>query len=432
MTALADQRAPVAAGRDERGESISLRLAYLTNQYPAVSHTFIRREILELERRGHSVLRLAIRPGADGFVDPVDRAEHEKTLHCLSQPLPRLAAAQVSAVVGRPVKSARALLEAVAMARRSDKGLGKHLAYFAEAAHLLGVLRRENIQHLHVHFGTNPAAVARLIRMLGGPPFSMMVHGPLEFDAPRGLSLPQAAGEAEFVACISDYCSAQVRRWLPVGQWEKVHIVRCTVGDGFLAAARPVSPASKSILCIGRMVQDKGHLVLLEALARAEGAGREARLVFAGDGELRPAIERRIGELGLGGRVEITGWIGEEEIQRRVLESRALALTSFAEGLPVVIMEALALARPVLSTYIAGIPELVRPGENGWLVPAGSVEAAAAAIAEIMSTPVSRLDAMGQAGRALVAERHHTGTEVERLEALFLQSVGARSARGGR
>lgn len=416
----------VGAVRPDAGRP-RLRLAYLTNQYPAVSHTFIRREILELERRGHSILRLAIRRGADGIVDPLDLAENERTFHCLSQPLPAFVAAQVRAWVGRPVRTFRALAEVFAMGRRSDRGALRHMAYFAEAAFLAGVLKREGIEHLHVHFGTNPTGVARLIRMMGGPPFSVTIHGPLEFDAPRGLSLPQAAREAEFIATISDFAAAQLRRWMPWELWPKVNIVRCTVGDEFLADANPIDPASRTILCIGRLVQDKGHLVLLEALARARAPG--ARLVFAGDGAMRPIIERRARELGIADRLEITGWIGEAEVRRRLRECRALALTSFAEGLPVVIMEALALGRPVLSTYIAGIPELVRPGETGWLVPAGNVEGAAAALEEIISAPAQRLDEMGRAGRALVRARHHTPTEVDRLESLFVRCIGRQ--RGG-
>jgi colanic acid/amylovoran biosynthesis glycosyltransferase len=400
-----------------------LRLAYLTNQYPAVSHTFIRREIVELERRGHSVLRLSIRPGADGFVDPADSAEQGKTHHCLAQPKANLIGAAIKACVTRPVQFARAVSATLGMARRSDKGLVRHLAYLVEASYLAGVLRREHVEHLHVHFGTNPAAVARLIRMLGGPTFSLMVHGPLEFDSPRGLSLPEACAEATFVATISSYCSSQVRRWIPATQWGKVHIVRCTVGPEFFEAARPVDPSSRAVLCIGRMVQDKGHLVLLEALARAADDGCDLRLVLAGDGELRPMLEKKIDELGLRKRVEITGWIPEAEIRRRLLESRALVLTSFAEGLPVVIMEALALTRPVLSTYIAGIPELVRPGENGWLVPPGDVDAAAEALKEIGRATPGRLDEMGRAGQARVRERHSTAVEVDRLEELLIAAA---------
>jgi glycosyltransferase involved in cell wall biosynthesis len=396
-----------------------------------VSHTFIRREIVELERRGHSVLRLSIRTGSDGFVDQADKEEHARTLHCLSQPKSRLCAAVLEAFVTRPMSACRALGTALAMARRSDRGLVRHLAYFVEAAYIAPVLRRERIEHLHVHFGTNPAAVARLVRLLGGPQFSITIHGPLEFDAPRGLSLPEACAEATHIAAISTYCEAQVRRWIPIAQWDKVRVVRCTVGPEYFDAARPIDPKSQVVLCIGRMVQDKGHLVLLEAMARAVGDGIDARLVLAGDGELRPLIERQIDQLGLRSRVEITGWIPETEIRRRLLESRALALTSFAEGLPVVIMEALALGRPVLSTYIAGIPELVRPGENGWLVPAGDVEAAAAALKEIFRAPVSVLNEMGLAGQSLVRDRHTTSTEIDRLERMFAEIAGDRPG-GGR
>lgn len=420
MTAPVAQSAGVAPAPAGRVPTAArLRLAYLTNQYPAVSHTFIRREILELERRGYSILRLSIRPGADGFVDPADRAEHERTFHCMTQPKAKLMAAALGSALAHPIRTARAFSEAMAMARRSERGLVTHCAYLAEAAFLVPILRRERIQHLHVHFGTNPAAVARLIRMLGGPPFSLTVHGPNEFDGPRGLSLPESLRDAKCVVAISEFCASQLRRWLPPDQWSKIHIVHCTVGDEFLTSQGRIAPSSRSILCIGRMVQDKGHLILLEALAQAVQRGADARLVFAGDGKIRSVIERRASELGIADRLEITGWISEQEIRRRLLECRAFALTSFAEGLPVVIMEALALGRPVLSTYIAGIPELVRPGENGWLVPAGDVDAAAEAIIEIMRTPAERLDEMGDAGRRRVREHHRTATEVDRLEALF-------------
>lgn len=430
MTLMAADTRDAAEAAQSRAARPSLRVAYLTNQYPAVSHTFIRREILELERRGHSVLRLAIRPGADGFVDPLDRDENERTVHCLAMGAPKLALSLVSEWLRQPVRMAKSLLKAVSMGWRSNRGLSRHLAYYVEAACLRGVLRRERIQHLHIHFGTNAAIVGRLIRHMGGPLISMTVHGPIEFDSPEAWSLPKTAADCEFIAAISNYCSAQIRRWIPEDQWDKVHVIGCTVGEEFLRPPTPIDPASKTILCIGRMVQDKGHLVLLQALARAAKRGADARLVFVGDGEFRPTIEKIIDIEGVRDRVEITGWVDEREIRRRLTECRALALTSFAEGLPVVIMEALALGRPVLSSCIAGIPELVIPGVNGWLIPAGNADAAASALCEIMETPADRLDEMGRAGQELVRRRHRTSTNVAEIERLMAESV-SRSQRGG-
>jgi glycosyltransferase involved in cell wall biosynthesis len=417
MTATATQPGlERAAGPQARP---ALRLAYLTTKYPAVSHTFIRRELLDIESRGHHVLRLAIRSAGDAPVDPVDVQEESKTLHCLSQPKGRLLAAVLGLVITNPGAFIRGLGLTVRLARRSDRGLIRHLAYLVEAAYLLRVLRREQTEHVHVHFGTNAAAVALLIRRMGGPCYSMTIHGPDEFDAVMGLSLPDKVAGAEFVAAISDFCASQIKRWTPTEHWDKVHVVRCTVGPDFFDAARPVDPRSSTLLCIGRLSAQKGHPVLIDAFARVVQARPEARLVLAGDGELREQVESAVDAAGLREHVRITGWIDEAEIRRQLLASRALVLASFAEGLPMVIMEAFALGRAVIATHVAGIPELVRPGENGWLVPPGRADALAAAMIEALGVPAGRLDDMAAAGRRAVTERHSTQTECDRLVSFF-------------
>jgi glycosyltransferase involved in cell wall biosynthesis len=293
----------------------------------------------------------------------------------------------------------------VAMARRSGRGFLRHGAYLVEACCLLRISRRSRIRHVHVHFGTNAAAVARLLRCLGGPTYSLTIHGPDEFDAPQSLSLAAKFADALFVVAITDYCAAQIRRWMPYEQWSKIHIVHCTVDESFFDEAQPVDPASRTFVCVGRLIVTEGI---------------DARLVLAGDGELRPQIERRIAELRLQDRVQITGWIDESEVRRRLLESRALVLPSFAEGLPVVIMEAFALGRAVVSTTIAGIPELVVPEENGWLVPAGNVAELVAAMRAVIDAPPERLDEMGRCGQSRVRQSHLAPTEalnlLERLE----------------
>jgi glycosyltransferase involved in cell wall biosynthesis len=414
---------PAAAGPEKR----RLRIAYLTTQYPAVSHTFIRRELLEIERRGHEVHRLAIRTSPSAPVDPVDKDEFAKTFHILSQPKARVALSSIPAMLTRPRGAWAALSHALRLSARSERGLPRHLAYFAEACLLLEEVTTRGIEHIHVHFGTNAAAVAMLMRHMGGPPFSMTVHGPAEFDAPIGLSLGDKIHAAEFVCAISDYCGAQLRRWVSLPEWDKIHVIHCTVGEQFFRAAAPIDPSSKTLVCIGRLAPAKGHLMLVEAFSRAVKSGVDAKLVFCGDGELRGEIQNRVAADDLQGRVEITGWIDEAEVRRRLLSSRCLVLPSFAEGLPMVIMEAFALGRPVISSMIAGIPELVVPGESGWLVTAGRADQAADAIRQVMSTPIPRLEEMGQTGRAAVLERHNSTLEGEKLEQLFLQAV-ARNA----
>lgn len=403
-----------------------MRIGYLTNQYPAVSHTFIRRELREIERRGHEVHRFAIRPAAAAPVDPADKEEFGKTFHILRQPKSRLAMALVRMMVVSPAMFLRALRTTARLARRSDRGLLRHLAYLAEAALLLPELRRRNIQHLHIHFGTNAAAVGLLTHQLGGPTYSVMIHGPDEFDAPVGLSLADKVAGAAFITAISDFCRAQICRWIPMESWDKIHVVRCTVGEQYAAAAKPIDPASNSLVCVGRLNAQKGHRVLLEGFAQATRSGVDAKLVLCGDGELRTEVERLIREHHLEGRVEITGWVDEAEVRRRLLQSRGLILPSFAEGLPMVIMEAFALGRPVISSRIAGIPELVEPGRSGWLVTTGRADQVAQAIAELMSAPAMRLEEMAQTGRQAVLARHNTTIEGERLERLFRSVVGER------
>jgi glycosyltransferase involved in cell wall biosynthesis len=154
-------------------------------------------------------------------------------------------------------------------------------------------------------------------------------------------------------------------------------------------------------------------------------------LVLAGDGEMRPDIEALIERLGLQPRVRITGWIGSGQVRDEIGAARALVLPSFAEGLPVVIMEAMALRRPVITTFVAGVPELVQAGANGWLVPAGDVEALTDAMAACLATDQETLARMGEAARARVLVRHDVDREAAKLAVLFgqssVRSAGARA-----
>lgn len=405
-----------------------MRLAYLTTEYPKVSHTFIRREILELERRGHEVTRLAIRDSAGAIADPVDRQEQERTFHCLSQSRLRLFKDAAAVMIRHPRRWVESALMAWRMSRRSDRGLFRHIAYLVEAACLLRLVRQKRIEHLHVHFGTNAAAVARLMRGLGGPPYSFTVHGPDEFDAPVALALEEKVSDAAFVVAITDYCAAQLHRWARPEDWDKIEVVHCTVADEFFEQCVPIPEDSRSLVCVGRLSAQKGHLLLLDAVKSLHDQGVDLQLVLAGDGEMRAEVERRIEELNLRGNVSITGWISEQQVRQYLLSSRGLVLPSFAEGLPVVIMESLALGRPVITTRITGIPELVKDGENGRLVTAGNLQELQLAVRWLAETPVDTLEQMGMAGRQHVGEGHRVADEVDKLEHLFARVVSSREA----
>jgi glycosyltransferase involved in cell wall biosynthesis len=397
-------------------------VAYLVNQYPHVSHTFIRREIAGVEAAGVTVRRFAVRPPGKDIVDPADLAECERTRSLLAAGKFHLMLAALLTLVRHPVRWLRAFRAAWRMGRAAGKRL-RHLVYLVEACQLARWLRECGARHLHTHFGTNPAAVALLTRILGGPPYSFTVHGPEEFDRPEALSLREKVAGSAFVVAISSFGRSQLYRWARLEDWGKVRLVRCGVDAAFLAAEpRPV-PERARLVCVGRLAEQKGQLLLVAAVARLADAGRDVELVLAGDGPMRRDIERAIREQNLGDRVRITGWLSNDAVRAEMVAARAVVLPSFAEGLPVVLMEALALGRPVVTTHIAGIPELVRHGVNGWLVPAGDVAALTGALADALAASPDELAGMGAAGARAARAAHDAGREAGKLAALFATSA---------
>jgi len=405
---------------------MNLRIAYFVNQYPKVSHTFIRREIAALERQGVAVERIALRGWDAEVADTQDRAERERTHYVLRGGVAALLREAVPFLAARPARAWNAVRLALRMARRSDRPWPIHLVYLLEACRVVRRLEATQARHIHAHFGTNSTEVVMLARELGGPGYSFTVHGPEEFDKPEALGLARKVAGAAFVVAISSFGRSQLCRWVAADQWSRIQVVHCGLEEEFFGAADAVAPPpSRRLVCVGRLCEQKGQLLLVDAAARLAAAEVDFELVLAGDGEMRAAIEQAVARHGLVDRVRITGWISSAQVRDELLAARALVLPSFAEGLPVVIMEAMALGRPVISTYIAGIPELVRDGVDGWLVPAGDVQAVADAMRDCLGAPAPRLAEMGRAARARAHERHHVDTEAGRLKTLFAHAVEA-------
>lgn len=404
-----------------------LRVAYLVNQYPKVSHSFIRREIQALERLGVAVDRFAVRGWSEPLPDAADRTERERTRYLLQHGLGSVAGAAMVMAATRPLRFARSFRLAWSMWRRSSRTLFHHLAYLAEACRLVQWTDAAPVDHLHAHFGTNPAEVAMLARELGGPSYSFTVHGPEEFDSPGALGLGEKCKRAAFVIAVSSFGRSQLLRWLPAIDWHKVSVVHCGLEESFHRAAPVQAQAARRLVCVGRLCEQKGQLLLLQAAKQIVSAGQHFELVLVGDGEMRDQIEAEVARLGLGAIVRITGWVATDRVRDEILAARALVLPSFAEGLPVVIMEAMALRRPVISTFVAGIPELVCDGDNGWLVPAGDVDALARAMLACLAAPAETLARMGEAAHARVLARHDVDTEAAKLAELFATSAAFRA-----
>jgi glycosyltransferase involved in cell wall biosynthesis len=400
-----------------------LRIAYFINQYPKVSHSFIRREILALERQGFEVLRMALRGWDSELVDEEDVRERSRTRYVLKSGIPGLLAAVTVIAVTRPLLFMRALWFALKLGVNADRPWPFHLVYLAEACRIVPWMAQFGARHVHAHFGTNSAEVAMLARTLGGPAYSFTVHGPEEFDKAQSLKLREKVRHAAFAVAISSFGRSQLYRWVDYADWHKIKVVHCGLEQDFYHAPATPMPLTSRLVCVGRLCEQKGQLLLVNAVSLLARRGIELELVLAGDGEMRGEIESLISQLDLQDKVRITGWISSSQVKEEILASRALVLPSFAEGLPVVIMEAMALRRPVISTYVAGIPELVRPGEDGWLCPAGDVEALVEALKDFLSMPFNLLQEMGDAAHARVVERHSIDVEARKLGQLFLLSA---------
>ena len=403
-----------------------MKIAYLVNQYPKVSHTFIRREILALERQGIEVLRFAVRGWDADVKGAEDLSEREKTRHILRQGGARLLLNAARRCISNPGRAWKALRAAWGLSRQAERSWPYHLIYFVEACTLVEWLQREGVQHVHAHFGTNATEVALLAHQLGGPSYSFTVHGPEEFDKPKFLHLARKIEEAAFVVAISSFGRSQLWRWLPAQAWSKVKVVHCALEKGFFQAPELVQaqPAPR-LVNIGRLCAQKGQILLVEAAGLLRADGVEFELVLAGDGEMRAPIEEAVRRHKLESCVRITGWVDSATVRSELLQARALVLPSFAEGLPVVVMEAMSVGRPVVTTRIAGIPELVREGVDGWLVPPGDVQALKLAMRACLEATPEQLLAMGREANAQVRRRHDADVEASKLVDYFTQAVAA-------
>jgi colanic acid/amylovoran biosynthesis glycosyltransferase len=384
-----------------------VRIAYLVNRYPAASHSFIRREIAGVEAAGGEVLRFSVR-GADvsALPDPRDLAEYDKTIVLLNTAKLALLWGLFAKAISSPAMFWHAHKIAFAHCSFRPSEIIKRIAYLAEGAWLAKRLQQQNVAHLHAHFGTNSAMVARLARTFGGPSYSFTVHGPDEFDQPEKLDLKGKIADSAFCAAISSFGRGQLMRWSDFADWSKIEVVRCGVDDNFVSE-KPIMPIQDTpYLCaVARLSAQKGIPLIIEAAARLKKEGLHFKISLVGGGEMQAEIEQMIQRLDVADVVTIIGLCSSDEVLQHLEASRAMILPSFAEGLPVVIMEALALGRPVIVSAIAGTPELVDE-KCGWLIPSGSVDTLVDAVKQALATPPKEMEQMGQIGRERVLAMH--------------------------
>jgi len=347
-----------------------LRLGILVSQYPARSHTFVRREVAELRAQGADVRMFAVRKTPDeDLIDDLDREAARTTTSILPATPLQLARAHLSSWFTTPVTYAQTSWDAFTHRLPGARNFVWTAFYLAEATILAHELKAQGVQHLHAHFANSGANIARLAAKLAGITWSMTLHGACDFEYPFGPTLPDKVREAAFTICISRYGMAQAMREVDPVHWPSIGLSRC--GIELSEMPPPRGPAQNdgplNVVCVGRLSAEKGHLGLLEGFAEAQKQAPALRLTFVGDGPLRSRIESRIEELGLCRSVTLAGFAAEREALHQISRGDIVVLASFMEGIPVVLMEAMTLRVPVLAPRLAGIPELIEDGVSGLL-----------------------------------------------------------------
>ncbi|CUH64773.1 Glycosyltransferase KanE [Thalassovita gelatinovora] len=376
-------------------------IAYLTGEYPRATDTFIQREVAELRKQGFTVETTSIRrTSVEHLVGPEQREEAANTFYVINAAAkPMVSLRAHLRALRRPAAYFRALRLALKTSPGGLKATLYQLFYFAEAVVLAAHLQDKGVQHLHNHIAKASCTVAMLCHEISGIPYSFTLHGPDIFFEPIRWRLDEKIARASFTACISDFCRSQGMSFADRGHWDRMHIVHCGVDPERYAGQG--DRAGNHLLFVGRLAAVKGLPVLFEAMTGALEHHPDLRLTLIGDGPERAALEAEAVKAGLADRVEFLGYKSQSEVAGMLQQIDALILPSFAEGVPVVLMEAMAAGLPVVTTQIAGIPELVEQGKSGILVPPGDAPALQRAISQILSDS-GKANAMGQTGRAKV------------------------------
>ncbi|HJP68099.1 MAG TPA: glycosyltransferase family 4 protein [Sphingomicrobium sp.] len=395
------------------------RLAYLTSYYPGTSHTFISREVEAMRSLGLDLQTFSIRPpSAAELEDPSIRAKAETTYTVLARPKSELVAAHLELLFSRPAAYLRTLGLAFDHRAPGIKGFLLSIAHFAEAILLAHELRRRGVEWLHNHFANSAATVGYLASELLELPWSFTMHGISETDYPAGLMLGRKIEAATFVACVSYFGRAQAMRLVQPKHWNKLHIIRCGLPLERLPAHAASPNKATRIICVGRLSPEKGQAGLLAAFACVVREIPDIHLILVGDGpdanELRCIADR----LDLGSRVTFTGRLGESEALNEIARSDILVLSSFMEGLPIVLIEAMAIGTAVIASRVAGIPELVEDGKSGLLFTPSNWDELASCMRRLSKDEQLRQELVA-AGRERVSEEFDSRKSAEQLLQLF-------------
>ncbi len=395
--------------------STPVPLAYLVSRYPAISHTFILREIAHLRTLGHTIHTASINAPDRKLnaMDVTERRESERT-YCVKQ---HGVWGAVGALIYWALRTPLELVKTITISRKF--GILKGLAYTVEAAMVARWMQRQSLAHLHVHFGNAGASVGVLVKQLTSCHLSYTIHGPDEFDDVIGQQLAFKMQAADKVVCISQFARSQLMRISSPTDWPKFTVCRLGV-DASLFKAEPHRTESRvpQLVSVGRLTPAKGQVLLVQACAQLRDSGVPFHLTMVGDGPDRSRVEAVIAQHKLQPQVTLTGSLTQEGVRQTLAEADVFVLPSLAEGIPVVLMEAMASYVPCISTPVNGIPELIEHGITGLLATPGDVISLVQQLTALCTQPEMRRD-IALAAYAKVTSHFDLLTNVRALGRVF-------------
>jgi glycosyltransferase involved in cell wall biosynthesis len=401
-------------------------VAYVMTHYPRVALTYIASEIDELEARGIRISPIVMnKPAQADLATEEACARQRRSLYLKASPL-RVASATVGTTLAHPLRMARLALTAVKSAG-SDIGLmARRLVHLSYAALAAKHCKEQGIRHLHGQFGLAPATIAWFASEIlnfrrGTSTWSFTIHGFQDFVNEAESRLDLKAAAASFVVCVSDFTKSQLCRVADPRHWKRFHVIRCGIDLAPFPLRRARFPREvPRITILGRLSPEKGHAVLLEAVRKLADINLLTEIEIIGDGPFEAAIRRQAADLGIEQRVVYSGELQPHAVADRLADADIFCMASFAEGLPISIMEAMAIGVPVVTTWVGGIPELAVHDETALTVPPGNSDALAAAIKRLVDDIPLR-ERLITSARAAVERRHSRQTNGAQLAGMYLK-----------
>ena len=403
-----------------------MKLAYLLSEYPTLGHTYLLREVRQLRELGWEIQTISVRrPGQPPSPPSAAETEELNTTWYIvgGNPFEHLRC-HAATFFTRPVRYLRGLATAWQYGRFHPRRTLLATAYFAEAVYAGHRLRAAGITHVHSVYSTT---VALILSRIFDIDLSMTLHGPTEFIDPEGFAIREKVRTAQLVCAISYFGRSQIMLWSSSSDWHKLDVTPLGVdATGWKRAEFRERPSPFELISVGRLAAIKGYPLLLEAMAQLSSQGRDVRLTLAGDGPDRASLEAQARRLGIADCVVFAGWKNQDELRQLYLNSDACVLSSFAEGVPVVLMEAMATGVPCVAPRINGIPELIRDGIDGLLFTASNIEELVAAVGRLMDDPDLRRR-MAESCPKRIADKYDLQNNVRDLSEIFRRWVASPS-----